>query len=120
MMPTDEGYFAACSGAPWSGYFGRGLRGKPKFSCFDTSSMFCDENHPTDWPLLTLTAWCLPGSIHLAPGVLNALKIVKSETVIRWHRTGFRAYWRRRSGPREGRPQIPLENADSSAMLVSP
>jgi hypothetical protein len=88
MMPTDEGYFAACSGAPWSGYFGRGLRGKPKFSCFDTSSMFCDENHPTDWPLLTLTAWCLPGSIHLAPGVLNALKIVKSETVIRWQRTG--------------------------------
>src|SRR6478672_5127728 len=44
---------------------------------------------------------------HLAPGVLNALKIVKPETVIRWHRAGFRAYWRRRSGP--GRPQTPLE-----------
>ena len=28
---------------------------------------------------------------HLAPGVLNALKIVKPETVIRWHRAGFRA-----------------------------
>jgi len=27
----------------------------------------------------------------LAPGVLNALKIVKPETVIRWHRAGFRA-----------------------------
>ena len=39
---------------------------------------------------------------HLAPGVLNALKIVKPETVIRWHRAGFRAYWRRRSGPRGG------------------
>ena len=46
---------------------------------------------------------------HLAPGVLNALKIVKPETVIRWHRAGFRAYWRRRSGPRGGRPQTPLE-----------
>jgi hypothetical protein len=46
---------------------------------------------------------------HLAPGVLNALKIVKPETVIRWHRAGFRAYWRRRSGPRKGRPQTPLE-----------
>ena len=46
---------------------------------------------------------------HLAPGVLNALKIVKPETVIRWHRAGFRAYWRRRSGPRWGRPQTPLE-----------
>ena len=39
--------------------------------------------------------------------MLNALKIVKPETVIRWHRAGFRAYWRRRSGP--GRPQTPLE-----------
>ena len=35
---------------------------------------------------------------HLVPGVLNALKIVKPETVIRWHHAGFRAYWRRRSG----------------------
>jgi hypothetical protein len=26
----------------------------------------------------------LPGSINLAPGVLNALKIVKPETVTRW------------------------------------
>ncbi len=49
------------------------------------------------------------GLYHLAPGVLKALKIVKPETVIRWHRAGFRAYWRRRSGPREGRPQTPLE-----------
>jgi hypothetical protein len=49
------------------------------------------------------------GLYHLAPGVLNALKIVKPETVIRWHRAGFRAYWRRRSGPRGGRPKIPCE-----------
>src|ERR687891_1283728 len=49
------------------------------------------------------------GLYHLAPGVLNALKIVKPETVIRWHRAGFRAYWRKRSGPRGGRPQTPLE-----------
>jgi hypothetical protein len=29
---------------------------------------------------------------HLAPGVLNALKKIKPETVNRWHRAGFRAY----------------------------
>ena len=46
---------------------------------------------------------------HLAPGVLHALKIVKPGTVIRWHRAGFRAYWRRRSAPRGGRPQTPRE-----------
>jgi len=34
------------------------------------------------------------GLYRLAPGVLDALKIVGPETVIRWHRAGFRAYWR--------------------------
>lgn len=28
------------------------------------------------------------------PSYLDTLVIVKSETVVRWHRTGFRAYWR--------------------------
>jgi Integrase core domain len=49
------------------------------------------------------------GLYHLVPGVLKALQIVKPETVIRWHRAGFRAYWCRKSGPRGGRPQIPCE-----------
>src|SRR5271155_5560297 len=40
----------------------------------------------------------------LAPHVLDALKILKPETVIRWHRAGFRAYWRWRSRPHGGRP----------------
>jgi len=46
------------------------------------------------------------GLHQLAPGVLDALKIVKPETVIRWHRAGFRAYWRWKSRPRGGRPPI--------------
>jgi hypothetical protein len=33
----------------------------------------------------------------LSPTVLDALKILQPETVIRWHRAGFRAYWRWRS-----------------------
>jgi hypothetical protein len=41
----------------------------------------------------------IAGLYRLAPGVLDALKILKPETVIRWHRAGFRAYWR--SGNRE-------------------
>ena len=45
----------------------------------------------------------------LAPGVLAALKIVRPETVIRWHRAGFRAYWRWKSRPRSGRPKSRLE-----------
>jgi hypothetical protein len=49
------------------------------------------------------------GLYRLAPGVLDALKIVRPETVIRWHRAGFRAYWRWKSKPRIGRPKTPLE-----------
>src|SRR5258705_5726908 len=49
------------------------------------------------------------GLYQLAPGVLDALKIVGPETVIRWHRAGFRAYWRWKSRPRGGRPKVPLE-----------
>src|SRR5271169_5064732 len=45
----------------------------------------------------------------LAPQVLDALKILKPETVIRWHRPGFRAYWRWKSRPPGGRPGTPYE-----------
>jgi hypothetical protein len=40
------------------------------------------------------------------PSCLDALVIVKPETVVRWHRTGFRAYWRWKSRSRGGRPKI--------------
>jgi hypothetical protein len=45
----------------------------------------------------------------LAPKVLDALTILKPETVIRWHRTGFQAYWRWKSRPRDGRPRASAE-----------
>ena len=49
------------------------------------------------------------GLYSLAPKVLDALKILKPETLMRWHRGGFRAYWRWKSRPRGGRPAIPAE-----------
>jgi hypothetical protein len=36
----------------------------------------------------------------------DVLVIVKPETVVGWHRAGFRLYWRWRSRPRGGRPQL--------------
>jgi transposase InsO family protein len=45
----------------------------------------------------------------LYPSVLNALTIVQPETVVRWHRTGFRLYWRWKSRARGGRPKVPVE-----------
>ena len=45
----------------------------------------------------------------LRPGVRDALAIVKPETVVKWHRAGFRLYWRWKSNARGGRPTVPLE-----------
>jgi hypothetical protein len=42
------------------------------------------------------------GLYRLAPEVLDAVKILKPETVIRWHRAGVRAWWRWKSRPRGG------------------
>jgi hypothetical protein len=49
------------------------------------------------------------GLYRLSPTVLDALKSLQPETVIRWHRTGFRAHWRWRSRRRSGRPTIPAD-----------
>ena len=42
----------------------------------------------------------------MAPNVLSALAIVRPETVIRWHRAGFRRYWRWTSKSLGGRPKL--------------
>src|SRR2546423_1889970 len=42
----------------------------------------------------------------LFPSVLGAVAIVRPETIVRWHRAGFRAYWCWRSRNRVGRPRI--------------
>ena len=49
------------------------------------------------------------GLYRLFPQTCRALAIVKPDTVIRWHRAGFRSYWRWKSRRRCGRPAVPLE-----------
>src|ERR1700756_3836738 len=46
------------------------------------------------------------GLYRLAPNTIKALMIVKPDTVIRWHRAGFRLYWRWKSPHRRGRPTV--------------
>src|SRR5471032_523827 len=40
------------------------------------------------------------------PSILSAITIIQPETLVRWHRAGFRYYWRWKSRPLGGRPQI--------------
>jgi hypothetical protein len=48
------------------------------------------------------------------PSVLKAITIVRPETLVRWHRAGFRQYWRWKSRSLGGRPQI---DADLRALI---
>ena len=50
------------------------------------------------WFLIQLHRWF--------PSTLQVLTIVQPETLLRWHRAGFRCYWRWKSRSRGGRPQI--------------
>ena len=49
------------------------------------------------------------GLYQIAPRIVEALTIVEPETVIRWHRAGFRLFWRWKSRCRSGRPRVALE-----------
>src|SRR5437773_8433614 len=40
------------------------------------------------------------------PSVLKAITIIRPETLVRWHRVGFRRYWRWKSRSLGGRPRI--------------
>src|ERR1700730_3746439 len=46
------------------------------------------------------------------PRILDAITIVRPETVVRWHQKGFAAYWRWKSRPLGGRPRIGKEVRD--------
>src|SRR3981189_2016443 len=43
------------------------------------------------------------------PSILKVLTIIRPETLVRWHRVGFRCYWRWKSRSLGGRPQIETE-----------
>src|SRR5438876_937516 len=48
------------------------------------------------------------------PSILKAITIIRPETLLRWHRAGFRRYWRWKSRSLGGRPQI---DADLRALI---
>jgi hypothetical protein len=53
------------------------------------------------WFLIQLYRWF--------PSTLQVLTIIRPGTLVRWHRAGFRSYWRWKSRPQGGRPQIETE-----------
>jgi hypothetical protein len=60
------------------------------------------------WADRTLFVWLY----RHCPRILDAITIVRPETVVRWHRMGFAAYWRWKSRPLGGQPWIRKEVRD--------
>ena len=61
-------------------------------------------------PQLTIAdRWFFVQLYRWFPSILDALTIIRPETLLRWHRAGFRQYWRWKSRRRAGRPQIQEE-----------
>ena len=46
------------------------------------------------------------------PNMLGLAQVTKPETILRWHRSGFKAFWRWKSRHRAGRPKIDRELRD--------
>jgi hypothetical protein len=67
----------------------RKMRGRPRLTNNDR------------WFFIQLYRWF--------PAMLKVLTIIQPETLVRWHRAGFRCYWRWKSRPVGGRPQIERE-----------
>jgi transposase InsO family protein len=57
-------------------------------------------------PLTNTDRWFLVQLYRWFPSILQIVTIVRPETIVRWHRAGFRCYWCWKSRPRGGRPQI--------------
>src|SRR5258708_37164284 len=53
--------------------------------------------------------WFLVQMYRWYPSILTIVTIVQPETLVRWHRAGFRRYWRWNSNSRGGRPPIDSE-----------
>jgi hypothetical protein len=50
--------------------------------------------------------------VRLWPSLLGVAKVVQPETILRWHRSGFKAFWRWKSRNRAGRPKVDRELRD--------
>ena len=53
------------------------------------------------------------------PGLLSVAQVVQPGTILRWHRAGFRTYWRWKSRQRVGRPKIERELRDLIRRMIT-
>src|SRR5882757_9827269 len=91
-------------------------------SPFKSTSRLAAENAVLRHPLIVLRRklkgrarltnndrWFFVWMYRWFPTILKVVTLVQPETLVRWHRVGFRRYWCWKSSSRGGRPQIEIE-----------
>ena len=68
------------------------------------------RGRPGRVPFLTVDRMVLGWVCQLFPKTREALAIVRPDTVVRWHRAGFRRYWRWKSRSRPAGPGCRLRS----------
>ena len=71
------------------------------------------RTRPRRPPFISIDRLILGGVCRLFPKMYDALAIVRPDTVIRWHRAGFRSYWRWKSRHRCGSTGCAVKNSPS-------
>ena len=66
------------------------------------------RGRPGRLPFSAADKWVLSWITRLFPNARDALAVVRPETVLHWHRAGFRSYWSWKSRRRAGRPAVPI------------
>ena len=74
--------------------------------------LILSRKSPSRMRLRNLDRLVLVWLYRTVPAILSAITVVKPETVIRWHRRGFRAHWHWKSRRLGGRPRIDRELRD--------
>ena len=70
------------------------------------------RQRPARLPLRGSDRALLVWMTRLWPSLLGMAQVVEPATILRWHRAGFRSYWRWKSRKRAGRPRIDRELHD--------
>ena len=83
------------------------------------------RTRPKRPPFISIDRLILGGVCRLFPKMYDALAIVRPDTVIRWHRAGFRSYWRWKSRRRpdfvrRDFGQVALDEAVRGEAVVAP
>jgi hypothetical protein len=71
-----------------------------------TGSVLLCGGHRLVFDCAGLIGRCWYGMIRLWPTLRSLVQVVQRETILGWHRTGFKVFWHWKSRKQVGRPKI--------------